>query len=209
MTSSSRMARLLPTLSAAALLAGLVAGCSAEKDESGLDSGTSGTTEDAPPTTTSGRLRVTEIDGRPEHGTLDYVLTQAISWTDEAYDGRQFLAITTDLGPLSCTPSQWQYVSGAGQAALVINVGPGADATYGSLSYGWPDGTATSATGDVLEPTGGILPPGIAAGDTFAGTVQGFLATFSTTDSDLNAGDYKADVVGTHCGTINTFTGGR
>ena len=182
-----------------------------EKDETGLDSGM-GTGEppaDAPPTATNGQLRVTEVEGRPAHGTLEYTLTQAISWTDDAYDGRQFLAITTDLGPLTCNPMEWQFVSEAGHAALTINIGPGAENTYGQLAYAWADGSATSAVGDVLEPSGGLLPTDIAAGDAFAGTIQGFLSTYATTDSDLNAGDYKADVVGTHCGNINTFTGGR
>jgi hypothetical protein len=190
-------------------LCALVACTSDSKDETGLDSGATGTTDDAPPTVTSGQLRVTELEGRPAHGTLDYILTQAISWTDDAYDGRQFLAITTDLGPLTCNPIEWQFVSDPGHAALIINIGPGAEVTYGQLAYAWADGSATSAVGNALEPTGGLLPADIAAGDAFASTIQGFLATYATTDSDLNAGDYKADVVGTHCGTINTFTGGR
>ena len=184
--------------------------CSSDsKDETGFDSGSTGTTADAPPTTTSGRLTVTEIEGRPEHGTLEYAFNQAISWTDDAYDGRQFLAITAGIDGLTCNPMEWQFVSLPGQAALIINVGPGAEPTFGQLAYAWADGSATSAIGDALEPTGGILPTDAAAGTAFAGTIQGFLATYATTDSDLNAGDYKADVVGTHCGNINTFTGGR
>tara|TARA_B100001093_G_scaffold472165_1_gene495071 strand:- start:163 stop:750 length:588 start_codon:yes stop_codon:yes gene_type:complete len=178
------------------------------KEETGLDS-VAADTDDELPTTTTGRLTVTEVEGRPEHGTLEYVLTQAISWTDEAYDGRQFLAITTDIGPLSCNPMEWQFVSTPGAAALTINVGAGADPTYGQLAYAWADGSATSAVGQALEPTEGILPPDAETGTAFSGSIQGFLATYATSDNDLNAGDYTADLVGTHCGTINTFTGGR
>ena len=186
----------------------LVACGSDSKEETGIDSAVADTDDDQP-TVTSGRLTVTEVEGRPAHGTLEYVLTQAISWTDEAYDGRQFLAITTDIGPLSCNPMEWQFVSTPGQAALTINVGAGAEPTYGQLAYAWADGSATSAVGMALEPTGGILPPDAETGTAFAGAIQGFLSTYATSDNDLNAGDYSAEVVGTHCGTINTFTGGR
>lgn len=206
------MRHLFPTWAALGLAFGLSA-CSG--DDSAVDSSLLGGTDgsDPGPTVTSGRITVTEIEGRPAHGSLDYTLDQAISWRDDAYDGRLFLAITGGIGALTCAPWDWQYVSEPGQAVLIVNIGPGAEATYGTLAYAYDLGSgaqsATTAVGNTLEPDGGALPDDIAAGDAFSSSVQGFLATYTTTDSDLAAGDFAADVVGTHCGTINTFSQSR
>ncbi len=201
----------LASIWAALCLALGLAACSG--DDSASDSSLLGGTDgsvDPGPTVTSGRMTVTEIEGRPAHGSLDYAFDQAISWRDDAYDGRLFLAIAGGLDPLTCAPWEWQYVSEPGQSALVVNIGPGAEPTYSTLAYAYDIGAgaqaATTAVGDTLEPDGGVLPEDIAAGDAFSSSVQGFLATYSTTDADLSAGDFAADVVGTHCGTINTFT---
>jgi hypothetical protein len=201
------------TWAALALAIGL-SGCN--RDDSGqspfLAEGTDGSVEPGP-TVTSGRMTVTEIEGRPAHGSLDYTFDQAISWRDDAYDGRLFLAITGGLGELTCAPWSWQYVSEPGQSALIVNIGPGAEATYSTLAYAYDLGSGPqsniSAVGDTLEPDGSALPDDIAAGDAFSTSVQGYLATYATTNADLSAGDFAADVVGTHCGTLNTFTQSR
>lgn len=204
-----RLMRLWPVVLCTALLA-----CGDKSEEEDEDDGddTAGDTGGAP-TVTAGDLTVRAGENRPDHGDLTYTLTQAITWEDEAYDGRLFLGITAGLGALSCSPNEWIYVDGPGEAALVINIGEGAEPTYGQLVYAWDTGSgsqsATSSLGASLEVDGALIAPGSAEGTPFAGRIQGYLSDFQSGDTDPNQGTYSADVVGTHCGVINSFTGGR